>query len=196
MNKLHKLMIATAAMLTIGTAAIADNTKVTTSVATNGMKFNISSDLDGGNSVGAGIYVLQHNVGKSHAEVFVSGAYGTGDEVSVGAEYVLTTYAIGTTIELGTEVMYVAPATDFSNGDVMVTPSVNVAYNVAPMLDVFGEVGYTFQANDGFSNQGGTVAIGVDFALTDTVTLTPSVARSFDTASNDTQAAFELGFKF
>jgi hypothetical protein len=195
MNTLHKLMIATTAMFAIGTAASADTT-VTTNVETNGMKFAISSDLNGDNSVGAGIYVLQHNVGKSHAEVFVSGAYSADEMASVGAEYVLTTYAIGTTIELGTEVMYVAAVNDFSNGDVMVTPSVNVAYNIAPRVDVFSEVGYTLKANDGFTGQGGNVELGVDFAMSDTVTLTPSVVRSFNTTNDDTHAALEIGFKF
>lgn len=196
MNKLYTLLAATAAMVTMGTAAQADNTQVTTTVTTDNMKFNVSSDFDGDNSVGAGIYVLQHNVGTSHAEVFVSGSYASDDMTSVGAEYVLTTYAIGTTIELGAEAMYSADINDFSNGDVMVTPSVNVAYNIAPKFDVFGEVGYAFKANDGFAAQGGTVEAGVDFALTDTVTITPSVIRSFDTGADDTQAALELRFKF
>jgi hypothetical protein len=118
--------------------------------------------------------------------------------VALGAEYLLSTTMAASTLTFGVEGAYIAPSTDFSNGDVFITPSVNLEVALTDGIAAFAEVGYAFNASEDFANIGGTFELGMDFAVTDTVAIRPSMVRVFDADGVDefTQAAVEVVFNF
>jgi hypothetical protein len=204
-------LLAMIASTVLGTSAMADNfdhTTTTLTATTGNLEFSAMGTIDNSNLsiedafvVGAGAYVLPHTVGTMDAEVFVSGQYGEVDSagtVRLGAEYLLSTSMDASTLTLGVEGAYVALSDDFSNGDVFLTPSVNLEVALTDAVAVFGEVDYAFDASDDFNGKGGTVELGMAFAVTDMVAVRPSVVRGFDTngLDTDTQAAVELTFNF
>jgi hypothetical protein len=205
-------LLAMIASTVLGTSAMADNfdyTTTTLTATTGNLEFSAMGAIDNSNlssedafAVGAGAYVLPHTVGTMDAEVFVFGAYGEVNSVgavALGAEYLLSTSMDASTLTFGVEGAYAALSDDFSNGDVFVTPSVNLEVALTEAVAVFSEVDYAFNASDDFASTGGTIELGMAFAVTDMVAVRPSVVRGFDTADGldtDTQAAVELTFNF
>lgn len=203
------LVIAAAMALGITSAASADDfdTNLLTTTVTDGkLEFtattNVGSDFDGVGDVwtlGAGAYVLEYDLGRGESEVFVFGEYtelndqGVG---TVGAEYIYTEVNNGATLEVAGQVAYVADTSDFGNGDVFVTPRVGLEFMASEQFALFGEVGYTWNASEDFAQAGGYGELGVDFGLTESLSLRPSVVKPFDTANDDAYAAIELEFQF
>jgi hypothetical protein len=204
-------LLAMIASTVLGTSAMADNfdyTMTTLTATTGNLEFSAAGVVDNNDMsfedafvVGAGAYVLPHTVGTMDAEVFVFGTYGEVESVgavALGAEYLLSTSMDASTLTLGVEGAYIALADDFSNGDVFVTPSANLEVALTDTVAVFGEVDYAFNASDDFTGTGGTVELGMAFAVTDMVAVRPSVVRGWteDGLDTDTQAAIELSFNF
>jgi len=202
-------VLAAVAALGLGTAASAadfDVNSFTTTVTTGNLEFSASTlfgeDLAGFGddfAVGAGVYVLPHTLGTLDAEVFVFGAYADlGDETfgALGAEYIATSTEEGSALEFSLQAAYVGLTDDFSNGDVILTPSVNLTMELAPQIGLFGELGNSWNASEDLTNEGGYAEVGLNVALTDAFTISPSVVQSFGNAGDDMSAAVEIKLNF
>lgn len=122
--------------------------------------------------------------------------YHSNDAYGIGLDYTVTTAVNGFTVWAVAELEYIAPETSLGNGDFFVTPTVGASYPITGVVTAWGEVDYTWNASESFAKAGGVAEVGVDFALADNVTFTPSIARSFDSAVNETQANLNLTFSF
>lgn len=199
-----------AAVAAVGFASAAsaddfDNTLLTTTVTTGNLEFSVSSGVDrnleglGDDWVaGAKATVLSYGLGEGTSDVKLYGQFGevAEDEFGVlGAQYVWTTVDEGSTLELTADAAYVM-FDDFENGDLVLTPSAELTAALDNQIAVFGGVGYSWDATNDFAQLGGYVEAGADIALTDTVSVRPSVVQPFDTANDDAYAAIELKLNF
>ncbi len=195
-------LMAAFAALALSSAAMADSFDVnslTTKVTVDNLEFsvstNVGSDLDGFGdtwAIGAGLTVLEYDLGSGTSDLFVFGRYNDSDaNTQLGAEYTWTVVNNDTTVALAGEALY-----DFNHDAVLLKPSVNLEYAVSRSVDVFGEVGYTWDASNDFARDGGYLEVGADFALSEAVSLRPSIVQPFDSADDDVSAALELGLKF
>jgi len=205
-----KTLVISAAMA-LGLSSVAsagdfDTNRLTTTVTDGTLEFtattNVGSDFNGIGDVwtlGAGAYVLEYELGAGTSEVFVFGEYTEVNDQGVGtlgAEYIYTETREGATLELAGQVAYTADTSDFGNGDVFVTPRVGLEFMVTDQLDMFGEVGYSWNASEDFTATGGYGELGVDVSLNDNLAIRPSVVKPFDTANDDAYANIELEFQF
>lgn len=204
-----KFAITALAALGVASVAYADNfdtNLLTTTVTTKNLEFSASTTVDneakgfGDNyALGAGAYLVSYELAGGTSEVFIFGQFGevNNDEFGVlGAEYIWTTATTGsTTLELTGQTTYVM-FDNYDNGDVYVTPSANLSVDVVPGLTAFGEVGYTWNASEDLTRSGGYGEVGLNYTLSDTLTIRPSIVQPFDTANEDAFAAVELGLNF
>ena len=203
------LVIAAVAALGFAGAASAEDftdTAVTATVAFDAYEVSITGSVDNDFNVSEDFAltgsadILDHTVGAWDANVEMTVGYANvadEDLIGVAAAYQLeqTVGAFTSTAEV--EVSYLALADDLSNGETFVTPTLGLAFAATDTLDVFGEVSYDWQASDDFARLGGAVEAGVVVALSDTVDVSGSVIRDFDTgATETTQAALEVTFNF
>lgn len=121
-------------------------------------------------------------------DVYVS-HYDAADEVSVGATYTMTYAPNEFNLYGSADVEYLVEAEEFH-----VTPTAGASYIVSEGVDAWAEVGYTWNASNDWARAGGVAEVGVDLAVAQNITFTPSVTRTFDTAADETQA--NLGIKF
>jgi outer membrane protein W len=118
------------------------------------------------------------------------------DQMTVGTEYTMT-YMPGVVGMYGAaELAYTAATADLSSGDFFVTPTVGVAYQINRSFTMFSEVSYTWNASNSWSRQGGAVELGVDYIVNDRWTVSPSLVRTFNTNSDNTQLHISTQFKF
>lgn len=195
-------VMAAFAAIALSSAAMADDfdaNRLTTKVTVDNLEFSVSTDvsnsLDGFGdtwAIGAGLTVLEYDLGSGVSDLFVFGRYEDATvNTQLGAEYTWTVVKNDTTVALAGEALY-----DFNRDAVLVTPSVNVEYAVSRSVDVFGEVGYTWDASNDFARDGGYLEVGADLALSEAVNLRPSVVQGFDDGAEDAQFNLELGLKF
>jgi len=193
------LAVLTAVGLAFGSTAVASDfeaTELTISAQHGILSFTVEGSADTGyESVAVGAEVLSFNVaGNLNSTVDVFGTYyRTGDEFGIGAAAGLT-YDLGSLAVYGTgELEYLTKAEVF-----MVTPTIGTSYTVNSAIGVFAEVGYTWNASDSWSREGGLAEVGVNVSLANNVTLTPSLRHRFDVSGvdNNTQAHIGLAFNF
>lgn len=202
--------------LTAGVAAAddLDNTQVFTTIKTGAFEFNLEGTAENGFvGLGAKADVYTYSLGESvtgtvaltlgYVEGTEAVALGLGfgyadgvETVALGIENTIT-YSTGAFDLYATpSLVYVADADDLGNGDFYTAPTLGMSYDFSGTVTGFGEVTYAWNMSEDFTGIGGALEVGADFALTETVTLTPSVVRTFDTGADETQARIGLTFSF
>jgi hypothetical protein len=190
------VFVAAAAMAVSATVASAndfDNTGVTLTAETGKLEFVVEGTADNGyDSLTVGYEALSYGAGANTTGVLdvYATTHRANDEFSIGAEYTMT-YSRDALSLYGS-----ADAEYFVDSEVLaVTPTIGASYVAAEAVTVWGEVGYTWEANNDWAKQGGLAEVGVDFAVAENIALTPSVRYNFDGAAADNTQA-HLGVKF
>lgn len=195
-------LIAVLTATTMSTAAFAgnfDNTVMSVTAQSGALSFNIEGNQnDGYTNMEVRGEVLSYSMGEnidSKLNLFV-GHNRIADQMTAGAEYSVVYSPNALNIYGSAEVAYTASTNDLSNGDIYVTPTVGVSYVFAEKLTGFSEVSYAWNASDSWRKQGGAVEIGLDYAVTPSWSIAPSIVRTFNTANNDTQLHLATVFRF
>ena len=109
------------------------------------------------------------------------------------AAYTVNKLALTADVDLA----YVTPRDDLGDGSAFATPSFGVAYGVNDRVSPFANVSYAFSVSEDFGNrEGGVAELGVNFNMSDNVTVTPSVVRYFDNNNAEDNTQFRLGGTF
>lgn len=179
---------------TVATADDFDNTQAFTTVKTGQFEFTFEgNEADGFLSTEIGAEVLNYGINDnvySTTDVYFRHHKLTND-VTVAAEYTLVYAKDATSVYGAAELEYA-----FENDNFYLNPTLGTAYIVNPDIEVFAEATYALDATNDFEQRGGAVEFGVDFVVSQQVTLTPSIIRTFDTDDNDTQARIGATFYF
>ena len=114
------------------------------------------------------------------------------DRAGLGAKYFLNYEANAATLVYGElNVLYLSTElVDYSLG---VNPRIGVAYDASELVGLFGELGYTWGADDDFSTVGGRAEAGVDFNVSEAVSIPVSVVYYFDTPYAEDNAQLRVG---
>lgn len=195
-------LIAVLTATTMSTAAFADdfdNTVMSVTAQSGALAFKLEGNqADGYTNMEVRGEVLTYSMGEnidSTLDLFV-GHNRIADQMTAGAEYTVVYAPNAWNVYGSAELAYTAATNDLSNGDIFVTPTAGVSYVFAEKLTAFGEVSYSWNASDSWAKQGGALEAGVDYAITPTWYVTPSVVRTFDTGSDDTQLHIGTRFVF
>lgn len=169
-----------------------DNTAVTISAEWDRFTFEVEGAEDTGYvSATVGAEVLSYSMGEhttSALDVYLT-HYHAADDVALGAEYTVTYAPSAWAVYGSAEVEY-----NFGTDAAAVTPTVGAAYTMSATTTAWGEVGYTWDATNDWARVGGVAEVGVDFAVADNITLTPSVVYAFDQANGAAdEAQLNLG---
>lgn len=196
-----KTLMLTTALVLASTAAFAgdfDSNEVVLSAKSGGLKFSLGS-VDGNlTSVSTTGTFANYQLGRFDSSADLSVTYGRADE-TLGAElaYNLSTDLNESLSLYGTAaVAYTAPTADLGDGVVTVAPTVGAAYSVTESLSVFSDVTYAWDATNDWAEQGGSLAIGADYAVSETVSIAPSVIRTFNTGADATNMKVEATLRF
>jgi hypothetical protein len=193
-------IIATAIFATTATAS-ANDFKATEFVATaysGALEFSLGT-VDGElNTITTGATIAEYQLGQFDTLVYTSLEYGRlSNTLDLSLEYKAQTEIAPALILYGsTTVSYVAPTTDLSAGDVFVAPKLGVAYAATDSVGLFGDVEYSWNASNSWTRSGGVLEVGLDYNVSDSIVITPSVLRTFDTAADTTNFKLELGLRF
>jgi hypothetical protein len=82
------------------------------------------------------------------------------------------------------------------NGDVYVSPTLGVFYNVNENFKIFSDVTYSWNVFKNFNRSGGEVTMGIDYILNDSIVITPSVFKLLDSNDNSSNLRLEVSLKF
>jgi hypothetical protein len=193
-------LFAFATAMTLATAASAedfDNTAFTLGASWDQFTLSFEGDVaDGYNSATIGAEVLSHETGANTTGTLSASLtlFEADNEVELGAEYAVVYSPSAWTVYGAAGAEYAFNAETFD-----VTPTVGVSFVAAEAVDVFGQVGYTWEASDAWAAQGGELEVGTNLAVAGNVVLTPSVVYSFDQAdgsANEAQLSVAVGMKF
>jgi opacity protein-like surface antigen len=194
-------MITAVAAALMSTAAIAEDfsaTEFVTTARSGALEFSIGT-VDGDVSTfTTGATVAEYTLGRFETNVYTSLTYGRlTDTLDLTLEYNAQTALNDRWTAYGTAALsYVTPTGDLGAGDVFVAPTLGVSYAANDKLDVFGDVTYAWNASNNWNRTGGAFEIGVDYAINERVSVTPSLVRTFDTAADATNFKLEVGFRF
>lgn len=146
----------------------------------------------------AGALVNTHQLGMFTGAIYTYGEYNrVTDELGFGVDYSLATQPVENLTIYGIAGLeYVSPANDLSGGDFFVTPTLGTSYAFTSSFSAFGEVGYTWNASNSWSQNGGLVEVGVVYDVTDNVSVMPSLTRTFDTGADATNFSMEVVLSF
>ena len=197
---MKKILLATA-LVVAASAAFADNfdaNQVNTTVNSGILSFSLGTVAGELTTVGTSATVAAYSIGNVNTSAEVSLTYGRlSDTFDLGVAYNLDTAVNPSLKAYGTaEVSYVTPTADLDAGDAFFAPTVGLSYAAAKHADVFGEVSYSWNMSNDWTSEGGAVEVGVDYALTEQLSITPSLVRSFNTGADETNAKLGLTFNF
>jgi hypothetical protein len=195
-------LIAALAATTISTAAVAadfDNAVVSVTASSGALAFTLEGNqANGYTNMEIRGKVLTYSMGKdveSTVDVFV-GHSRVADQMTVGTGYTMVYAPNAWSFYGSAELAYVAATNDLSSGDVFVTPTAGASYVFAEKFAAFGEVSYAWNVSNSLAATGGSVELGIDYAITPTWTVTPSLVRTFNTGADDTQLHIATRFAF
>jgi hypothetical protein len=191
----------TAVAMTLATASFAADFQNNTAdvVITSGvLDFAVSADSAGITDLEVGATGFKHSLGVFDADIRAEVSYNLpADTIGLRAEYNLQWLAAQRTAVYGTAaVQYTTTDTDLGNGDFYFEPSIGVAHSLNDRVGVFGEVGYTWDISNDWARNGGYVEIGAPIAITDSVSLVPSIVRGFDDGVNQTNVNLSVQLSF
>lgn len=194
-------LMTSAFVASMATAAVAgdfDNNTFGVELTSGAMDFSVDATENGMTDLSVGITGLAHNFANLDATVRGELSYNLdADTIGVRGEYnVATNLATNVTAYGSAAVQYTTVETDLTDGDFAFDPSVGVTYQVTDAVSVYGEVGYTWDMSNDFDRLGGYVEVGMPVALTNTITLTPSLARGFDDGVEETNLNVTLALAF
>jgi opacity protein-like surface antigen len=198
---MKKIMFASALVALMATTAAAEDFKATEFVTTarsGALEFSVGT-VDGEVSTfTTGATVAEYTLGRFETNVYTSLTYGRlTDTLDLTLEYNAQTALNDRWTAYGTAaVSYVTPTGDLGAGDIFVAPTLGVSYSANDKLDVFGDVTYAWNASNNWSRTGGALEVGVDYAINERVSVTPSLVRTFDTGADATNFKLEVGFRF
>jgi len=199
---MKNFMITTALFATLSTTAVAadfEANQYVTTFSSGMLEFSLGAvETDLTSATATAVGVATYSFGKVDTSVDLSFGYDFAeDEVATAATLNAVTSVNPLLSVYGSaEVAYVAASDDLSNGDVLVSPTVGAAYAVSDRADVFAEVGYAWNASENWTREGGEVEVGLDFAVNDAFTVSPSLVRSFDTTEDATNFKLEATLRF
>lgn len=196
-----KTIMLTTALVLASTAAFAgdfDANEVVLSAQSGGLKFALGTVEGDLTSVATTANFANYQLGIFESSADATVTYGrVTDTLSAKLAYNLSTDLNDATSLYGTAaVAYTAPTADLTDGDVTVAPTVGVSYAATESLSVFGDVTYTWNATNDWDAEGGSFAVGADYAVSETVSVTPSVIRSFNTGADATNLKLEATLRF
>lgn len=179
-----------------------DNNTYGVNITSGAMDFGIDGNEDGLTNFETGVTGFGYTAGAYEGEVRTALVYDLdADTIGIRGEY-NAAYDLFTDLTVyGTAAAeYVTLDSDLGNGDFFFDPSAGVSYTVSNTVSVFGEVGYTWDLTDDHVGSGfedhGYVEAGVPFAVSSTVTVTPSVVREFNTADDETNLNLDVTLNF
>lgn len=91
---------------------------------------------------------------------------------------------------------YTAETDDLDQGDWTFTPVLGAQFTATSTIDLFVEVGSTFDIQNDFADLGQTVELGANYFLSDNVILVPSIVQEFNTANEDVRVGAEIVVTF
>lgn len=176
-----------------------DNTQMFATVETGDFEFTMESNSeDGFTGMEVEAEVLTYGIGTNiDSSVELTFAYSeTVEAVALGVQNTMTYDAGALDLYATPRIVYVAETDDFNSGDFVTAPTLGASYDFNTTVTGFTEVSYAWNMSEDFDRVGGLAEVGADFALTETVTLTPSIVHSFDTADDEAQARIGVTFNF
>ena len=142
--------------------------------------------------VGGSVWEASINDKLSYNVVVYGRYFNDIDEAGVGAKYFLNYEVNAATLVYGElNVLYLS--TDLVDYSLGVNPRIGVAYDATELVGLFGELGYTWGADDGFSSVGGRAEAGVDFNVSEAVSIPVSIVGYFDSPYVDDNAQLRVG---
>lgn len=197
------MLFATATAVLFSTAAFAgpldfEATQLVTTFESGNLELSLGTvdgDLD---SVTTTARVAEYSLGRFDTTTDIILSYGRlSDTLSLGVEYGAETSLNGNWDAYGSATLaYVAPTGALGNGDAVFTPELGARYVVNKKLDTFADVQYSWNLSGGTAYEGGIFEVGVDYYATESITLTPSLVRTFDTGADATNVKLEAAFRF
>jgi len=192
-------MIASAISLSLAGAVYAadfDQTGVSLVLERDNLTFGLDTVDGEATALTFGVAVLPHSVLGADADVTLGIEYGVvTEDLTFSAAYGLSKAYGKVNVYGDVEAAYTV-ASGGSDGVWTATPTVGASYTVNEKLAAFGEVSYAWNVSDNWAREGGAVEVGARYSLTDTVSLTPSLVRTFDTGANATNLNLELALRF
>jgi opacity protein-like surface antigen len=196
MNKIYALA---AVIAMFGTSVLAGDFDATTYTlkATSGvMDFSVDGGADGISTISTGVSGLSHNLGALQAGVRGELSYDLGtDAIGVRGEYNVE-YVTAVTIYGTAAVEYSTTDASLKGGDWMFEPTVGVSHAFTDRISVYAETAYAWDLSNDWDRLGGSVTAGLDLALTDMLTLTPSISRGYAGASEDWNINVQTAIRF
>jgi opacity protein-like surface antigen len=196
MNKIYAIA---AVIALFGTSVLAgdfDATTYTISATSGVMDFSIGGDAEGISTVSTGVSGLAHNLGVLQAHVRGELSYNLGtDAIGVRGEYNVE-YVTAVTIYGTAAVEYSTTDASLKGGDWMFEPTVGVSHAFTDSISVYAETAYAWDLSNDWDRLGGRVTAGLDLALTDMLTLTPSISRGYAGASEDWNINVQTAIRF
>jgi hypothetical protein len=197
-----KIFLMTSAFVaSMATAAVAgdfDNNTFGVELTSGVMDFSVDATENGMTDLAVGVTGLAHSFSGLDASVRGELSYNLdANTIGVRGEYnVVTDLATNVTAYGSAAVQYTTVETDLTDGDFAFDTSVGVTYQVTGAVSVYGEVGYTWDMSNNWDRLGGYVEVGMPVTLTNTLTLTPSLARGFDDGAEETNLNVTLALAF
>jgi outer membrane protein W len=193
-------MITTAVASVLATATLAEDFKsneVILSAKSGNLELSLGTVEGKLNTVSTTANFANYKLGRFDTSVDATVAYMLNDTLGLELEYNLAT-ALNDKVGVygSAAVGYIAPTSSLSDGDVFAGPTVGATYTVTDKLDTFAEVAYAWNVSDDWSRTGGALEVGVDYAMTKDVHVTPSLVRTFDSVDNSTNLKLEVGMSF
>lgn len=187
------------------TAAVAEgnweNNTFGVTMISGPLDFSIDANEDGATDLEVGYTPFTFEIGSVDADVrFAVGTnLSTSDEVTALVQLNASTIFADNFMAYGTaEVSYLTSTefADMDDGLWTFSPSAGVAYAVTDVVGVYGEVGYNWDMSNDWNRLGGYGEVGLPVSVSDTVTITPSISRTFDVENEATNFRIEATLSF
>ena len=198
-------MITTAAAVLFGSMAFAgdfDANELTTKVVSGNLAFGVTTvfneDTADVNEFETEATLLNTNVngfdvlGKtrfSYSDLDQTVTAGVSGEASREVYTLVTAYG-------EVDVDYTADTGNLGDGEWFVTPELGASYALNDKVSPFAEVRYTYNASEDWEGTGGEFEVGAAYKVTNTLTLTPSLVRTYDVEDEATNFELEAALAF
>lgn len=196
MNKIYAIAAVIAMFGTSVLASDFDATTYTLAATSGAMDVSVDGGRDGISELALGVSGLDHNLGAATAGVRGELSYNLdSDKLGLRGEYNVS-YETAVTLYGTAAVEYTTADASLKGGDWMFEPTAGVSYDFNDRVSAYAEVSYAWDMSDSWSARGGSFAVGAPIAITDTVALTPSISRAFDTGDNSWNANIKASIQF
>lgn len=196
MNKIYAIAVTLSMFGTSVLAGDFDENTLTFEALYGPVDMSVDIDSDGVTDLALGVTGLNHTLGALSAEVRGELSYNLdADDIGIRGEY-NATYTSVATLYGGAAVEYYVPDDSLTGGDWMFEPSVGFSVPITENIEAYAEVSYAWDMSNSWDSLGGTFEVGTPIAVTDIVSVTPSVSRGFDSASEDWNVNLATSIQF